>query len=39
MADLNNVDDTQLFIDGVDNPIVTLANTIKIRPTRELFSS
>ncbi len=37
MANLNNVDNTRLIIDGVDNPMVTLTDTIKVRPACELF--
>ena len=37
MADLNNVDNTRLIIDRVDDPIVVLADTKKVLPTRELF--
>ena len=34
---LNNVDDTRLIIDRVDDPIVTLADTIDVRPACKLF--
>jgi len=38
VAHLDNVDDTRLIIDRVDDPIVALADTIEIRPARELFN-
>jgi SAM-dependent methyltransferase len=37
VSQLNNVDDAGLIINKVDNSIVALAETIEIRPARELF--
>jgi len=37
MANLNNVDNSRLIVDGVNDPIVALTDTIKVRPARELF--
>jgi hypothetical protein len=37
MTNFNNVDDMRLIIDRVDDPIVTLADTIEVRPARKLF--
>ena len=37
MANLYNVDNTRLIIDGVNHPIVALSDTIKVWPSRELF--
>lgn len=38
MAHVNNVDDTRLIIDRVDNSIIALADTIGIRSARKHFS-
>jgi len=37
VANLYNVYNTQLVIDGVNDPIVALTDTIKVWPSRELF--
>jgi hypothetical protein len=37
VAYLSNVDDARLIIDRVDDPIIALADTIEVRPARELF--
>jgi hypothetical protein len=37
VANLNNVDNSRLIIDGVNDPIVALTDTIKIGSARELF--
>lgn len=38
VAYFDNIDDTRLIIDRVDDPIVALADTIEVRPASELFS-
>ncbi len=37
MANLNNDDNSRLIIDGINDPIVALTDTIKVGSARELF--
>jgi hypothetical protein len=37
VANFFNVNETGLIINGVNNAIVALADTIEVRPARELF--
>ena len=37
VSNLNNIDNTQLIIDGVNDPIVAFTDTLKVWPAREHF--
>jgi len=37
MANLNNIDNSRLIIDGVNDPIVALTDTVKVGFAREHF--
>lgn len=39
MTNLDNIDDTRLIIDGVNNPIASLTNTVEVYPSSQLFRS